>query len=152
MKMESPEKQLAHFIDRYSPEVAALTRTVLAKMRARLPGFIQLVYDNYNALAIGFGPSERASEAVFSIALYPRWVNLFFLQGAKLPDPQKVLKGSGKQVRRITLEAAGDLDKPAVRALMESALESAARPPKSARPGGIVIKSVSAKQRPRRPG
>jgi hypothetical protein len=39
----------------------------LAKMRARLPGAVELVYDNYNALAIGFGPTERTSEAVFSI-------------------------------------------------------------------------------------
>src|ERR1039458_9537409 len=66
---------------------------------ARLPGAVQLVYDNYNALVIGFGPSERASEASFSIVLYPRWVTLFFLQGAGLPDPRRLLKGSGKVVR-----------------------------------------------------
>ena len=71
---------------------------------------MQLVYDNYNALAIGFGPSERASEAIFSIVLYPRWVTLFFLQGAGLADPKRLLKGSGKVVRHIVLASAADLD------------------------------------------
>jgi len=54
-------------------------------MRARLPGAVELVYDNHNALAIGFGPTERASDAVFSIALFPRWVSLFFLRGRTSP-------------------------------------------------------------------
>jgi len=109
------------------------------------------VYDNYNALAIGFGPTERASDAIFSIALYPRWVSLFFLRGADLADPQELLKGSGKQVRYIVLESAADLDKPAIKALMKRALERCDKPINGAAPGRIIIKSISAKQRPRRP-
>ena len=118
MKDQSPEEQLTGFIGKYTPEIGILAQTVLAKMRAHLPGAIELVYDNYNALVIGFGPTERTSDAVFSIALYPRWVTLFFLQGVGLPDPQKLLKGSGKIVRHIVLKEATDLDKPAVQKLM----------------------------------
>jgi hypothetical protein len=72
------------------------------------------------------------------------------LHGAGLPDPQKLLKGSGKIVRHIVLESAADLDKPAITALMKHALKRAAKPLDSANPGRIVIKSISAKQRPRR--
>jgi hypothetical protein len=147
----SPEKQLAGFIAKYTPDIGALARAALAKMRARLPGAVVLVYDNYNALAIGFGPTERASDAIFSITLFPRWVSLFFLQGANLSDPQKLLKGSGKKARHIVLEGAADLDKPAVQALFAHALERAAKPLDGTSPGRIVIKSISAKQRPRRP-
>src|ERR1022692_2413575 len=110
-KDDSPESQLDRFLDKYTPAVATLARACLAKMRARLPGAVQLVYDNYNALAIGFGPSERASEAIFSIALYPRWVTLFFLQGAGLPDPRRLLKGSGKVVPAIATLARACLAK-----------------------------------------
>ncbi len=151
MKDKAPEKQLAAFIAKYTPEIAALAQAALAKMRVRLPGAVELVYDNYNALAIGFGPTERTSEAIFSIALFPRWVSLFFMRGADLPDPQKLLKGSGKIARHIVLESAADLDKSAVKALMKSALDRAAKPLDSAAPNRIVIKSISAKQRPRRP-
>jgi hypothetical protein len=151
VKDKTPEKQLAGFIAKFAPEIEASARAVLAKMRQRLPGAVQLVYDNYNALAIGFGPTQRASDAIFSIVLFPRWVSLFFLQGAKLPDPQNVLKGSGKKARHIVLADAGDLDKPAVRALMARALECAPKPLDPKTPGRIVIKCILAKQRPRRP-
>jgi hypothetical protein len=147
----SSEKQLAGFIAKYTPEIGALAQAALTKMRARVPGAIELVYDNYNALAVGFGPTERASDAVFSIALYPRWVSLFFMRGANLPDPQKLLQGSGKTVRHIVLDDATALDKPAVRALIAQALDRAAKPLDVTSPGRIVIKSISAKQRPRRP-
>ena len=151
MRDKSPEERLAGFIAKYTPEIGALGRAALAKMRARLPGAVELVYDNYNALAIAFGPTERASEAILSIALYPRWISLFFLDGVNLPDPQKLLRGSGKKVRHIVLEDAAALDRPAVQALIARALERAARPLHGASPGRIVIKSVLAKQRPRRP-
>jgi hypothetical protein len=142
----TPEKQLASFLARYTPEIRSIATAALKKMRERLPGAIELVYDNYNALVIGFGPTDRASNAVFSIVLYPRWVTLFFLKGAKLRDPRKLLKGSGKFVRHIVLKSADDLDAPAVRALMTQALNGMTFEKRR-----LVIKSISKKQRPRKP-
>jgi hypothetical protein len=120
-------------------------------MRARLPGAVEMVYDNYNALVIGYAPSERASDAIFSIALYPRWVTLFFLNGKGLPDPQKLLNGNGSRVRHIRLETAATLDKPAVRDLMNAALERSGQPIDAKGRRQLIIKSISAKQRQRRP-
>jgi hypothetical protein len=151
MKEKSASAQLAEFIAKFDPKIAKVAKSILAAMRKRLPGAVEIVYDNYNALAIGFGPTERASDVIFSIALYPRWVTLFFLQGAQLPDPQKVLRGSGKVVRHVVLPDAEELDKPAIRDLMAVALHRAAKPLDGKGRGRIVIKSVSAKQRPRRP-
>jgi len=112
----SPAKQLASFIQKFTPEIAALAKAVLAKMRTRYPTAVELVYDNYNALAIGFGPTERASEAIFSIAVFPKWISLFFLQAQKastpLPDPEKRLQGSGNVVKHIRLASAATLDEP----------------------------------------
>jgi len=146
-----PSRRLSGFIAKYAPEIATLAKAVLAKMRKRLPGAVELVYDNYNALAIGFGPSERASEAIFSIALFPRWVSLFFLQAANLQDPEQLLKGSGKRARHIVLGNACMLDEPSVEALIGQAVRTAAVPIDANGQGRLVIKSVSEKQRPRRP-
>jgi hypothetical protein len=151
MKAKSPDQQLERFIGKYSTEIAALTRAALARMRARLPDAIELVYDNYNALAIGFSPTEKTSDAIFSIAVWPRWVSLFFLQGAGLPDPGGLLKGNGKVARHIVLKDASDLDRPAVQELIARALERARTPMECEGTGRIVIKSISANQRPRRP-
>jgi hypothetical protein len=145
------EAQLGGFIDKYTPEIAAITRACLEKMRQRLPGAAVLIYDNYNSLAVGFGPSEKASEAIFSIVPYPRWILLFFLQGAGLPDPHGLLKGTGKVVRSIRLESAEDLNKPAIRELIGVALQSAKRTIDPKAQGKLVVKSVSVKQRSRRP-
>lgn len=147
----TPAQHLKSAIAKYSPEVAAMGRAVLKKMRARIPGAVEMVYDNYNALVIGFGTTDRSSEALFSIVLYPRYVGLCFLFGAKLHDPHKLLKGAGKRVRWIRLEDAAVLDKPAVQELIAAALESAATPLDETSPNRLVIRSISAKQRPRRP-
>ena len=147
---KTAEKQLAGFINKFSAEVSSQAFLALEKMRAWLPGAVELVYDNYNALAIGFGPSERTSDAVFSIAVYPRWVSLFFLHGAGMPDPKNLLKGAGNVVRHIVLKPIELLEDQDVRNLMDVAI---AREPKRIDPanqGRIVIKSISEKQRPRR--
>ena len=136
---------------KYDPALAALAKAALAKMRKRVPGAIELVYDNYNALVIGFAPTERASDAVLSIALYPRWVNLFFLQGARLSDPHRLLQGEGSRVRRVLVRDAAVLDAPGVKALIAQAVAASPIPFDGKRRRRMVIKSVSARQRPRRP-
>ena len=143
-------EQVDGFLAKYEPEIEKLARACLKKMRARLPGAFELVYDNYNALAFGFGPSERASEAIFSIALYPRWVSLFFLQGAKLADPHKILRGSGNQVRHVVLKSAADLDLPEIRELMVLARLDAKKDIGPKAGGKLIVKSVAANQRSRR--
>jgi hypothetical protein len=120
-------------------------------MRKRLPHALELVYDNYNALAIGFAPTEKTSHTIFSIAVFPRWVSLFFLQAKGLEDPAKLLKGNGSVAKHIVLEDAAALDKPAIRALMKQAMEKAAVPFDEAVTRRLIIKSISEKQRPRRP-
>ena len=121
-------------------------------MRKRLPGAIELVYDNYYALVVGFGPNEqRPSEALFSVVIYPRHVSLCFLYGAELDDPQKILQGSGNQVRHIRLEDANTLDQPEVRALIAQAITASDTPFKRTGRRKVVIRMASAKQRSRRP-
>jgi hypothetical protein len=151
MKSLDAEAQLDGFLSKFAPDIAALAKDVLAKMRERLPGAVRPVYDNYNALAVGFGASDRLCDVIFSIAVYPRWISLFFFHGIGLNDPDKVLKGSGNQVRHIVLKSAALLDDPAIVALMDQALLNAKVPIDSGGEGRLVIKSVSAKQRPRRP-
>ncbi len=148
----TPRQQLDVFIDRYAADVAAAMRKALRYLRRRVPGATETVYDNYNALGVGFGPSDRASEIVLSIVAYPRWVSLFFLQdGARLPDPCRLLKGSGSRVRHIVLTTPEVIAASEVDALIGHALRSAKVAIDPARKRALVIKSVAARQRPRRP-
>jgi hypothetical protein len=144
--------QLAGFIRKYSPALAREGRAALARMRRLVPGAVQMVYDNYNGLVVGFGATDRASDAVVSILMLPDHVTLCFIDDApSLPDPQRLLKGSGNVVRHIRLASARDLDKPAVRALIREAVKRSDVRFDPRQRGKLVIKSISAKQRPRRP-
>jgi hypothetical protein len=121
-------------------------------MRKLVPGAVQMVYDNWNGLVVGFGPTERPSEAVVSIIVLPDHVSVCFIQDAPdLPDPKHLLQGSGNVVRHIKLTSARDLDKPAIRALVKHAVSRSDVPFDRKARGKLVIRSISKKQRPRRP-
>lgn len=145
----SPEAQLRGFVSKFDRDNQSLIRAVRRALRKRLPTATELVYDNYNFFVIGYSPSDRPSESVLSIAAGANGVGLCFIRGARLPDPKKVLLGSGNQTRFIRLDSAAVLDRPEVKALIAAALAQAKPMPTSGR-GQLVIRSVSAKQRPRR--
>lgn len=147
---DSPAKQLEGFIAKYDPAVARLARATRAAVRKRLPTANELVYDNYQFLAIGFSATERPSDCLVSLAISPKGVALSFYYGATLPDPKKVLLGSGNQNRFVRLESAATLANPDVENVICAAIARAKTPLPATGRGHLIIKSVSAKQRPRR--
>jgi hypothetical protein len=147
-------RQLDSFLAKYAPDVEEFARRALAKMRKLVPGAVEMVYDNYNWLVIGFSPTERPSDAIFSLVLPPGGVTLCFLQGAGLPDPARRLQGSGNVVRNIRLYTSGvadakSLDDPEVLSLINVALNRAKVPMQAKARRKLVIRAVSARQRPR---
>src|SRR5262245_48413085 len=114
------EKQLGGFIAKFEPKHRMLIRSVRKKLRRRFPTAHELVYDNYNFFVIGYCATERPSDCLFSIAAASSGVGLCFTHGASLPDPKRILVGSGKQTRFLRLESAGILDRPEVKALFSA--------------------------------
>ena len=149
MTTPSPSRQLNTFLARFSPEIVALAKAARAKLRTRFPRAIEMVYDNYNALVIGYSPSERPSDAILSVVIYPKRVSVCFLQGKHLPDPDRVLQGTGNQVRFVRLDArAAILDTAPLKALLSEAVAFGDTP--FAGPRQLVMRAISKKQRPRR--
>ena len=99
----SPAKELASFIAKFDPAIARLVRAARSALRKRLPTAIEQVYDNYNFLAIGYSTTERTSDCIVSLAVSAKGVALSFYHGASLPDPDKLLVGSGNQNRFLRL-------------------------------------------------
>ena len=149
-KSSEPEAQLRSFIEKFEPLHQAIIRAARKKLRKRFPTATELAYDNYNFFVIGFSPNDRPSDCIVTIAAAANGVGLCFVRGASLPDPAKVLLGSGKQTRFVRLPSADVLDQPAVQALLAVAAERSQTTLPTAGRGKLVIRSVSAKQRPRR--
>src|SRR5262245_23215865 len=102
----SPRTRLAAMLAEFTPEISRRARAVMRHLGALVPGAVRLVYDNYYALVIGYGPTERPSEAVLSVLVAPNHVTLCFLNGKALRDPKKLLRGTGNRVRNIRLPEA----------------------------------------------
>src|SRR5437773_9874043 len=150
-KAVTPAAQLGDFLAKFPPDVRATFKTALGTMRKHMPGAVELVYRTY-ALVVGFGPNERPSDAIFSVVAYSHHVTLCFLHGALLDDSEKLLKGSGNQVRHIRLEPdASVLDRPGVRALIAQAIRTSDVPLDPKRRRKMIIRSVSSKYRNVRP-
>jgi hypothetical protein len=143
-------EQLRSFIAKFSPEDQRLIRAVRAAVRKRFPTANELVYDNYNFFVIGYSPTERPTDAIVSIAARANGVGLCFIHGAALPDPKKLLLGSGKQTRFIRVESPDRLSHPDVEALMAAAVERAKTPLPATGGGKLIVRSIAAKQRSRR--
>jgi hypothetical protein len=147
-RQPSPNAQFSAFLSRFSPEIVALVKRCLPKLRRAFPGSTQLVYDYSNSLVVAFGMSERGYEAIVAIAIYPRWVRLYL--DKSVPDPEGLLEGSGAKVRSVTLKAASDLDHGDIQALIKAAIKHSGVTFPETRSTRMVIKSASKKQRPRR--
>jgi Domain of unknown function (DU1801) len=144
------ELRLAGFIEKFDSKNSSLIRSLRTALRKRLPTANELVYDNYNFFVIGYCSTERPSDCILSIAAAANGVGLSFYYGATLPDPHKLLLGSGSQNRFIRVESVATLTRPELVELIAAAIAQAKRPlPESGR-GKLIIRSVSKKQRQRR--
>lgn len=148
--MASATQQLAGFLAKFDARMAKLIRSVRARLRKRFPTAIEIVYDNYNFFVIGYSSTERPSDCVVSLAANSKGIVLSFYWGSTLPDPHKLLQGSGSQNRFIRLPSAATLAEPAVEALLAAAAAQSKTQLPFSGGGYLVIKSISAKQRPRR--
>jgi uncharacterized protein DUF1801 len=144
------EEQLNRFIGKFERGDQNLIRAVRKVLRKRFPTANELAYDNYNFFALGYSPTERPSDSIISMAAGSSGVGLCFVRGASLPDPKKILLGSGNQTRFIRVESVDVLTRPEVQALVAAAVAQSKAPFRTAGRGKLIIRSVSPKQRPRR--
>jgi len=130
--------------------MARRIRACRAAVRKLLPTTNELVYDNYNFFVIGFCPTERPSDCIVSLAASANGVALSFYRGVDISDPDGLLQGDGKQNRFVRLADAEALRVPAVRTLILTA--ASLGPLLAPGPGVTIVRSISARQRPRRRG
>jgi hypothetical protein len=145
----APEAQLRSLIEKFDPKDQRLIRSVRSAVRKRLPTANELLYDYNTFFVIGYSTTDRPTDGIVAIAARTDGVRLYLMQGPQLPDPKKLLAGSGKQTRFIRVEAASQLKRPDVEALIAAAIEQAVVPLPSKGRGRLVVRTDSTKRRPR---
>ena len=148
---DTPEAQLRSLIAKFDPGDQKLIRSIRAAMRKRLPSANELVYDYTTFFVISYSPTEGPTDAIVATAARPDGMRLYLMPGPKLPDPKKLLMGSGKQARFLRLETARQLAHPDVEALIAAAIAQAGVPLPAEGRGKLVIRTFGAeRKRPRR--
>jgi hypothetical protein len=143
----APEAVLRSFIDRLDPEDQKLIRSVRAAVRKRIPTANELAYDYSSHFVIAYSPTERGINAVVAIVARAKGVQLQFNQGKQLPDPKRLLLGSGNQTRFVWVKAVKRLTHPDVQALIAAAIDHASVPVTSTGRGKLIIQPTAASKR-----
>lgn len=146
----TPEAQLRSFIDKLDPKVQKLIRSVRAAARKRFPTANELAYDYGHSVVISYSPTDHGIDGIVAISARATGLALYFNQGPKLPDPKKLLQGTGKQARFVRLDAASQLADPDVEAMIAATIAQARVPLPSQGKGKLMIRGAAAKQRPSR--
>ena len=122
-------------------------RAVRAGMRKRLPAANELFYDYGSFLVLAYSMTEHPKEAIASIAARPDGVRLYLLHGPRLSDPQKLLRGTGTQVRYVALAKPSMLSDAGVEALLAAAIAAAGVETSKEGRGQLVDRTVGQKKR-----
>ncbi len=112
----------------------------------------ELIYDNYNALAFGWSPTDKVGHTFCSIAVGRTSKNIHFgfYWGSELSDPQKLLIGEGNQYRYILVKSKKEFPKAYIKKLVAEAHSNSlgkVKDPKQIKEGLTITKSISAVKR-----
>jgi hypothetical protein len=115
----------------------------------------ELIYDNYNAVAFGWSPTEKLGHTFCSIAIGRSSGNLHFgfYWGAELSDSKEILLGNGNQYRYILVGDISGFPAEYITLLLADAYSNSMRKIKDQKQltiGKTIVKSISAKQRPKK--
>jgi hypothetical protein len=121
MRRFPPPPALIKFLKPYDGAIQDLALSLRFLVLEEMAPCHENIYDAYNAVAIGYGPTDRLKDGVFHIAVYSHHVNLGFNHGATLDDPKQLLQGTGKSIRHLTIKRQKDLARPAIRSYLRRA-------------------------------
>ena len=146
-RQPTPSAQFAAFLSRFPPEIVALVKRCLPKLRRAFPVSYELVYDYSHSVVVSFTMTGHGSEGIVAMAVLPGEVKLYFNKST--PDPKGLLEGTGGKVRSVTIKSASEFDKGDIHALIKAAIKhSGVKFPKTGSTR-MIIKS-EAKKKPRK--
>ncbi len=120
MSTKESKADFDKLLSKCSPAVRGLAKKARAAVLDVFPNANEKTYWGWSNT--WYGASEKTMDAVFSISPMKIYVQLFFLRGTELSDPDKLLEGTGKKLRHVNIHDAADLKRPALRRLMKRAV------------------------------
>jgi len=148
-------KDLLKFLKPFSKEIIERVLWLREFIWDHYPQTNELIYDNYNALAFGWSPTDRVGHTFCSIAVgrTSNNVHFGFYWGSEISDPDKILLGEGNQYRYILVPDKNKFPKAYIKKLVREAYANSLEKVKDKKQimnGQTIVKSISTKKRERR--
>lgn len=145
-------KDLLKFLKPFSGEIIELIIWLRKFVWDLYPQTNELIYDNYNALAFGWSPTDKVGHTFCSIAVgrTSKNVHFGFYWGNELSDPDKILLGQGNQYRYILVTDRNKFPKRYIKKLVKEAYINSLAKVKDKKQilhGQTIVKSISKKKR-----
>lgn len=146
-------KDLLKFLKPFDSDITDLVMWLRDFAWDLCPQANELIYDNYNAVAFGWSPTDRVGHTICSIAVgrSSKNVHFGFYWGSELSDPDKILLGQGNQYRYILVTDKKKFPKAYIKKFVNEAYSnslSKVKDPKQLMQGKTIVKSISDKKRP----
>lgn len=146
-------KDLLKFLQPFDKEIIDLLMWLRDFAWDLCPKTNELIYDNYNAVAFGWSPTDKVGHTICSIAVgrSSKNVHFGFYWGSELCDSDKILLGQGNQYRYILVTDKKEFPKAYIQTLVKEAYLnslSKVKDPKQIIYGQTIVKSISDKKRP----
>lgn len=125
-----PSPEFDEIQSNFDPEVQQLAKGVRKLIFDVLPQTVEVPWVQQKVIGYGTGP-KKMTEHFCWIQPNKTYVNLGFNYGAELPDPDKLLEGTGKLFRHVKIKSASDVKRPGVRKLLEVACKHRVPAPRS---------------------
>src|SRR5882672_3048791 len=143
---------LLRFLKPFSKEIVDIVFSLREFVWDLYPEANELIYDNYNALAFGWSPTEKVGHTFCSIAVgrSSHNVHFGFYWGSQIADPKKILLGEGNQYRYLLVTSTDEFPKAYVEKLLKEAYAislAKVKDKKQIRHGATITKSISAVKR-----
>ena len=145
-------KDLLKFLKPFGQEITELALWLREFVWDLYPQANELIYDNYNALAFGWSPTDRVGHTFCSVAVgrTSKNVHFGFYWGSEISDPEKRLLGQGNQYRYILVKGKTEFPKTYIKKLVKEAyINSLAKvkEQKQITSGKTIVKAISAVKR-----
>ena len=139
---ENTEQQIANFLLPFNDDIRSLAQQLRIYLKKETKPIIEMVFDSYNSVNIGYGFTTKAWDCYCGIVVYSKHINLSFPSGAFLTDPQKLLQGTGSKIRHIKISRLGDVKQAAFKELLLEARNNALKLAKEGHTKQDEIKTV----------
>ncbi len=145
-------KDLLKFLSAFPKDVQETALWLRGFVWDLYPQANELIYDNYNAVAFGWSPTDKVGHTFCSIAVgrTSHNVHFGFYWGSEIADPDKILLGEGNQYRYILVKDKKEFPKAYIKKLLKEAYANSmdkVKDPKQIKKGETITKSISAKKR-----